>query len=98
MCPHATTKNWTSDLSIKQEYAANLGDKRRTRRATALGLELSRNPWLSLQNLLPDESDLEAAYRFIRKGPIQTPLLLDNLGSRECRPPDGKRAAKRHCI
>lgn len=44
MCPHAMTKKLTSDLSVKQEYAADLGDKRRTRRAMELGLALSRNP------------------------------------------------------
>ena len=76
MCPHTTTKNWTNDASIKQEYAANLGDKRRTRRAMALGLALSRIAGLSLPKLLTDEADLEAAYRFIRNDSCDCRELL----------------------
>lgn len=60
------TSNRTSDLSMRLEYAADLGDKRRTRRAQTVGLALAKKPELSLPKLFTDEADLEAAYRLLR--------------------------------
>lgn len=59
-------KKWISDSGMRREYAAPLGNVKRTRRAQEMGVALSKKPELSLPKVFADEADLEAAYRFIR--------------------------------
>ena len=51
------------------EYAADLGDARRDRRARKLGVALSQNPTNSLPKL-GDEADREAAYRLLNNDDV----------------------------
>lgn len=59
-------KKWISPGGMRREYAADLGDLKRTRRAEEVGVALAKKPELSLPEVFADEADLEAAYRFIR--------------------------------
>ena len=47
---------------MKREFAADLGDTRRNRRAQQVGLALVRKPELSLPKVFADEAQLQAVY------------------------------------
>jgi hypothetical protein len=47
------------------EYAVDLGDVRRNRRAQRVGTSLATKPELSLPQVFEDEADLEGAYRLL---------------------------------
>lgn len=54
---------WVTDAAMSKEYAANLGDSRRERRARDVGLAISKTPHLSFPKCFPEESALEGFYR-----------------------------------
>jgi hypothetical protein len=55
---------------------AQLGDRRRTKRAVALAAALAENPGMSLPQQLPDWTDLTAAYRFLSNAQVSPAALL----------------------
>jgi hypothetical protein len=55
-------EKWTRDSSMAREFAADLGDARRDRRAQQVGLALARKPELSLPKVFADEAQLQAMY------------------------------------
>ena len=61
--PTHIPKNSLSDLTFSREYAADLGNPRRSQRARKVGVALALKPELSFPKVFPDEAGLEAAYR-----------------------------------
>ncbi|MFZ4579152.1 MAG: IS4 family transposase [Myxococcota bacterium] len=55
-------EKWTREKSMAGEFAADLGDARRNRRAQQVGSELARKPELSLPKVFADEAQLQAVY------------------------------------
>ena len=64
--PTHIPKNSLSDLTFSREYAADLGNPRRSQRARKVGVALALKPELSFPKVFPDEAGLEAAYRLLR--------------------------------
>lgn len=56
---------WHLDEAMIREYQVELVDKRLTARMAKLGKVLSLDPGASMPVLLPNESDLEAFYKFL---------------------------------
>lgn len=52
-------QHWVSESAMGSEYAADLGDERRNRRARQVGSALAAKPELSLPKVFPEEPDLE---------------------------------------
>ena len=67
---------WVDDSGMMREYAADLGDGRRTRRAQRMGVALATRPELSLPKIFVDEADLEGAYRLLRNPQCHWRALL----------------------
>ena len=61
-----SVKHWVSDRALGQEYAAELGNTRRNRRARHVGTALAAKPELSFPKVFEDEAELEGAYRLLR--------------------------------
>ena len=55
---------------------AQLGDRRRTKRAVALAAAMAENPSMSLPKQLPDWTDLTAAYRLLSNDQVLPAALL----------------------
>lgn len=60
-----TVADWVNEEGMAGEFAADLGDRRRTRRGQQLGVALALAPELSFPKVFVDEAQLEAGYRFV---------------------------------
>lgn len=65
-----TVEAWISEKGMAGEFAADLGDSRRTRRGQQLGVALALTPELSFPKVFVDEAQLEAGYRFVENDAV----------------------------
>lgn len=75
-------KKWISAPAMSMEYAAELGDARRTARARRVGVAISKKPESSFPQIFKDEADLEAYYRLTRNPQIHWRALMAPHSSR----------------
>jgi hypothetical protein len=63
-------EKWTRNRSMAREFAVDLGDVRRNRRAQEVGLALVAKPQLSLPKVFEDEAQLQAVYDLLRNDAV----------------------------
>ena len=66
-----TVAGWVSQEGMAGAWAADLGDRRRTRRGQQLGVALALTPERSFPKVFLDGAQLEAGYRFVENEAVR---------------------------